>query len=180
LWYKCDTFFPGFFDEYKVQNISINFKYKSLHIFVLLPFFNILHPCSKKVLDRPQTFGIHDHDWILDFAGENVPSNRKCDSIFVKSQISRWSSLQNMKSTGRSQIQIQLLPPYIYLNLQLHPLIHKPTPKPTQLHPSDLVYCNEVLLQLSPKHIPNVEIELLKAPTHYKLIRSILRPTLPF
>jgi len=29
----------------------------------------------------------------------------------------RWSSLQNMKSTGRSRIQIQLLPPYIYLNL---------------------------------------------------------------
>jgi len=62
----------------------------------------------------------------------------------------RWSSLQNMKCTGRSRIQIQLLQPYVCLNLpsstpwltpkptQLHPLIPKPTPKPTQLHPSDL------------------------------------------
>jgi len=32
--------------------------------------------------------------------------------------VSRWSSLEKMKSMGRSRIQIQLLPPYIYLNLQ--------------------------------------------------------------
>jgi len=48
----------------------------------------------------------------------------------------RWS-LQNMKSRGRNWIQIQLLPPYIYLIL--------PIPNPIDLDPMDLVYRNEVL-----------------------------------
>jgi len=45
----------------------------------------------------------------------------------------RWSSpMENMKSRGRSWIQIQLLLPYIYLN---RPLIPNPTPNPSHLHP---------------------------------------------
>ncbi len=60
--------------------------------------------------------------------------------------LKRWSSLQNTRSRGQGWIQIQLLPPYIHLNLpvstpwSLNPPIStlKPTnlhPKPTNLHP---------------------------------------------
>ncbi len=62
------------------------------------------------------------------------------------------------KIQGRGWIQIQLLPPYIYLNLpvstpwSLNPPI--PTPKPTHLHPLDVdpapppgsLFCSEGLL----------------------------------
>ena len=67
------------------------------------------------------------------------------------------------KIQGEELDKIQLLPPFIYLNLpvstpwSLNPPLNLPisTPKPTNLHPlykirllpSDLVYCIEVLLQ---------------------------------
>ncbi len=58
------------------------------------------------------------------------------------------SSLQNTRSRGRGLIQIQLLLPYIYLNLPVS------TPKPTNLHPLDedpapppgSLFCSEGLL----------------------------------
>jgi len=67
----------------------------------------------------------------------------------------RWFSLRNMKSTGRSQIQIQLLPPYIHLNLpnsapwSLNPPLILPISTPwilIWLLPMDLMNCIEVLL----------------------------------
>jgi len=68
-----------------------------------------------------------------------------------------WCELQNMKSTGRSRIQVQLLPPYIHLNLHnsapwsLNPTLILPisthwTKILMRLRPVDLMYCIEVLL----------------------------------
>ncbi len=70
----------------------------------------------------------------------------------------RWSSQQNTRSRGRDRIKIQLLPPYIHLNLpvytpwSLNPPIS--TPKPTNLRPLDVdptpppgsLFCSEELL----------------------------------
>ncbi len=82
--------------------------------------------------------------------------------------MTRWSSLQNTRSRGRGWIQIQLLPPYIDLNLpvstpwSLNPPIPTPkptisTPKPTNLHPLDVdptpppgcLFCSEGLLHMT-------------------------------
>ncbi len=78
--------------------------------------------------------------------------------------LQRWSSLQNTRSRGRGWIQIQLLPPYIYLNLPVStpwslntPI---PTPKPTNLHPLDVdqapppgsLFCSEGLWHLQATH----------------------------
>ncbi len=74
--------------------------------------------------------------------------------------IQRWSSLQNTRSRGRGWIQIQLLPPYIYLNLHVSTpwSLNRPisTPKPTKLHPLDVdpapppgsLFCSEGLLTI--------------------------------
>ncbi len=67
---------------------------------------------------------------------ENTPNRN--------ASISRSVSLQPTRSRGRGWIQIQLLPPYIYLNLPISTPISKPppppisTPKSTNIHTLDV------------------------------------------
>jgi len=89
-------------------------------------------------------------------------------------KIRKWSSLKNMKSTRKSRIQIQLLPPYIYLNLpsstplSLNPPLNLPNSTPQiwiQLCPLDLVCWNEVLLKISTLYLRlklDVWVDILK------------------
>ncbi len=84
---------------------------------------------------------LRDPMW-RDMQRHSTPTDREAHGPCRNSHLSahvRWSSLQNTRSRGRGWIQIQLLPPYIYLNLpvstpwSLNPPI--PTPKLTHLHP---------------------------------------------
>ncbi len=95
---------------------------------------------------------VKDNTSTLAAGSEDVYTSWPGRAIFTRSV-----SLQPTRSRRRAWIQIQLLPPYIYLNLpistpwspppistpkptHLHPLIPPPpisTPKPTHLHPPD-------------------------------------------
>ncbi len=77
---------------------------------------------------------VKDNTSTLAAGSEDVYTSWPGRAIFTRSV-----SLQPTRSRRRGGIQIQLLPPYIYLNLPIStPLITPPpisTPKPTHLHP---------------------------------------------
>ncbi len=97
---------------------------------------------------------------------ENMMCSWECHCLSVMATVTkgaglwRWSSLQNTRSRGRGWIQIQLLPPYIYLNLPT-PSTTPWSPKPTNLHPLDVdptplpgsLFCIEGLLGLCERSI---------------------------
>lgn len=72
-------------------------------------------------------------DWAFSTAQGVVISYRRVHIMYPTESLRK----------SRSWIQIQLLPPYIDLNPPIS------NPKPTNLHPLDLVFCSEGLLKMS-------------------------------
>ncbi len=110
-----------------------------MHLYFFLQlayFFQLFFKCQQRDLPEslPSSFSGHQNVqlWV-------ICSANQCHFF---TQLSRWSSLQKTRSRGRGWTQIQLLPPYINLNLPistpwpLNPPIS--TPKPTNLHPLDV------------------------------------------